>query len=185
MTALLEIKGLTKYFGGLAAVNQLDMTVNEGDMFGLMGPNGAGKTTVFNLITGFFKPWSGQVVFRGRQIGGMKPHVVAGYGIGRTFQFAYLFPDFTVLENVIASFHLDPKCGVLEGFLNTRSYRRKEARIAKEAEEILRLVGLEGEGRTGQEPASWAAEAPHHGEGARREAEAPSPGRADRRYALR
>jgi len=85
------------------------------------------------------------VIFQGRDIGGMKSHIVAAQGIGRTFQFAYLFPDFTVLENVIASFHLHPKCGVLEGLLNTRAYRQKEARISDEAMEILRLVGLERE----------------------------------------
>jgi branched-chain amino acid transport system ATP-binding protein len=142
---LLEIKGLTKYFGGLAAVNNLDMIIHEGEIVGLMGPNGAGKTTVFNLITGVHRPSSGQVIFQGREIGGKKPHLVAAYGIGRTFQFAYLFPDFTVLENVVASFHLDPKCGFWEGLLNTRAYQRKEERILDEAMEILRLVGLERE----------------------------------------
>ena len=142
---LLEMKGLTKNFGGLAAVSHLDMVVDKGEFVGLMGPNGAGKTTVFNLITGIYRPSAGRVVFQGRDIGGMKPHVVAAHGIGRTFQFAYLFPDFTVLENVVASFHLDPKCGVLEGLLNTRAYRQKEARISDEAMEILRLVGLERE----------------------------------------
>jgi len=142
---LLEIRGLTKYFGGLAAVSHLDMAVDEGEIVGLMGPNGAGKTTVFNLITGIYRPSAGRVIFQGRDIAGMKPHLVAARGIGRTFQFAYLFPDFTVLENVVASFHLDPKCGVFEGLLNTRSYRQKEARISDGAIEILRLVGLERE----------------------------------------
>jgi branched-chain amino acid transport system ATP-binding protein len=145
MPALLVVKGLTKFFGGLAAVSQLDMSVQEGEILGLMGPNGAGKTTVFNLITGFMRPSFGQVIFRGKEITGKKPHVVAAYGIGRTFQFAYLFPDFTVLQNVVASFHLDPKCGFFEGLLNTNSYRRKEERIHSEAMEILRLVGLERE----------------------------------------
>jgi len=145
MSVLLEIKGLTKYFGGLAAVNNLDMTIHEGEIVGLMGPNGAGKTTVFNLITGIHRPSKGHVIFQGREIGGKKPHLVAAYGIGRTFQFAYLFPDFTVLENVVASFHLDPKCGFWEGLLNTRAYQRKEERILDEAMEILRLVGLERE----------------------------------------
>lgn len=145
MSVLLEIKGLTKYFGGLAAVNKLNMSVHEGEIVGLMGPNGAGKTTVFNLITGIHRPSSGRVIFQGSEIGGKKPHVIAASGIGRTFQFAYLFPDFTVLENVVASFHLDPKCGFWEGLLNTRSYKRKEERILEEAMEILRLVGLEQE----------------------------------------
>lgn len=145
MSVLLEIKELTKYFGGLAAVNNLDMAIHEGEIVGLMGPNGAGKTTVFNLITGVHYPSKGQVIFQGREIGGKKPHLVAACGIGRTFQFAYLFPDFTVLENVVASFHLDPKCGFWEGLLNTRAYQRKEERILDEAMEILRLVGLERE----------------------------------------
>jgi branched-chain amino acid transport system ATP-binding protein len=145
MSVLLEIQGLTKYFGGLAAVNKLNMSVHEGEIVGLMGPNGAGKTTVFNLITGIHRPSSGRVIFQGSEIGGKKPHVIAASGIGRTFQFAYLFPDFTVLENVVASFHLDPKCGFWEGLLNTRSYKRKEERILEEAMEILRLVGLEQE----------------------------------------
>jgi branched-chain amino acid transport system ATP-binding protein len=142
---LLEIIGLTKYFGGLAAVNNLDMSVHEGEIVGLMGPNGAGKTTVFNLITGFIRPSSGEVIFQDNKITGSKPHIVAAYGIGRTFQFAYLFPDFTVLQNVVASFHLNPKCGFFEGLLNTRSYRRKETRILEEAMKILQLVGLERE----------------------------------------
>jgi branched-chain amino acid transport system ATP-binding protein len=140
-----EIKGLTKSFGGLMAVCNLDLTVLEGEILGLMGPNGAGKTTVFNLITGFFRPSKGQVIFQDKAIQGEKPHRIAACGIGRTFQFAYLFPDFTVLENVVASFHLDPKCGFWEGLFNTRSYRRKEEQIFSEAMDILRLVGLERE----------------------------------------
>lgn len=145
MPNILETNGLTKFFGGLAAVNNLTMEAREGEILGLMGPNGAGKTTVFNLITGFIRPTKGEVVFQGTNIKGMKPHAVAEHGIGRTFQFAYLFPDFTVLENVIASFHLDPKCGFWEGLFNTKSYKRKEARILDEAMEILQLVGLENE----------------------------------------
>ena len=145
MLMFFEIKGLTKSFGGLVAVYDLDLSVHEGEIVGFMGPNGAGKTTVFNLITGFFRPSKGQVIFRGQEIEGEKPHRIAECGIGRTFQFAYLFPDFTVLENVVASFHLNPKCGFWEGLFNTRSYRRKEAQILNEAMEILRLVGLERE----------------------------------------
>jgi len=140
---LLETRKLTKHFGGLAAVQDLNMIVNQGEILGLMGPNGAGKTTVFNLITGFLQPSSGTVLLEGREIGGKKPHLIAKLGIGRTFQFAYLFPDFTVLENVVASFHLYPKCNVWEGLLSTRSYRRKEEKIFSEAMEILRLTGLE------------------------------------------
>lgn len=139
---MLEIKGLTKYFGGLAAVNDLHMTVPENEIVGLMGPNGAGKTTVFNLITGLLRPSEGEINYQGENLVGKKPHRVAARGIGRTFQFAYLFPDFTVLQNVVASFHLEPKCGFFEGLLNTQTYRQKEARIVDEAMQILELVGL-------------------------------------------
>lgn len=142
---VLETKGLSKYFGGLAAVNSLDISVKEGEIVGLMGPNGAGKTTVFNLITGFLKPSNGEILFKGKEIAGKKPHLIAKWGIGRTFQLAYLFPDFTVLENVVASFYLYPKCGFWEGLFNTRQYRRKEEKILEEAMDILKLVGLEKE----------------------------------------
>ena len=141
----LEVKGLTKHFGGIVAVHELDISINEGEIVGLMGPNGAGKTTVFNLITGFLQPSSGKVIFESRSIEGEKPHLIAELGIGRTFQFAYLFPDFTVLENVVASFYLYPKCGFWEALFNTKSYRIKEEKILGQAMDILKLVGLEKE----------------------------------------
>jgi len=140
---LLETRGLTKYFGGLAAVSALDFSVSRGEIAGLIGPNGAGKSTVFNLITGFLRPTSGNVLFDGQDITGKKPHAVARMGIGRTFQIASLFPDFTVLENVVASFYLYPRSGFWEALLNVPSYRRKESRILDESREILRLVGLD------------------------------------------
>lgn len=140
---LLETKGLTKYFGGLAAVSQLDIQVNQGEIVGLIGPNGAGKTTVFNLINGFLRPTSGKVLFDGHDITGKKPHWVAETGIGRTFQLAYLFPDFTVLENVVASFYLYPKSGFWEAMFNTSTYRKKEEYILNQAMEILQFVGLD------------------------------------------
>ena len=122
----LEIKGLTKHFGGLAAVVQFDMYVHKGEIVGLIGPNGAGKTTVFNLINGVFPPTRGQVVFDGTEITGKKPHKVAELGIGRTFQLNPLFRDFTVLENVSASFHLHPRSSLLDIYFNTSTYRRNE-----------------------------------------------------------
>ena len=140
---LLETKGLTKHFGGLAAVSQLDLYVNRGEIVGLIGPNGAGKTTVFNLITGFLRPTSGKVLFDGHDITGRKPHLIAETGIGRTFQLAYLFPDFTVLENVVASFFLYPRSGFWEALFNTPAYRKKEKDILNQAKEVLRLVGLD------------------------------------------
>jgi branched-chain amino acid transport system ATP-binding protein len=132
----LETKALTKYFGGLAAVSQLDMSIQEGEIVGLIGPNGAGKTTVLNLITGFLRPSKGKVFFQGIEISDKKPHVIAKLGVGRTFQLAYLFPDFTVFENIVASFHLHPRSSFWEVLFNTASYRKKEEYIEDQALEI-------------------------------------------------
>ena len=140
---LLEVSGLTKNFGGLAAVSQLDFHVNKGEITGLIGPNGAGKTTVFNLITGVFPPTKGKMTFDGTDITHKKPHQVAGLGIGRTFQLNPLFGNFTVLENISASFHLHPKSSLLDIYFNTATYRRNEAYILEQSLEISRLVGLD------------------------------------------
>jgi branched-chain amino acid transport system ATP-binding protein len=140
---LLEMKGLTRYFGGLTAVGHLDMHVNEGEIVGLIGPNGAGKTTVFNLITGVIRPSAGRVTFEGKDITAMKPHGVAKLGIGRTFQLNPLFGDFTVLRNVTASFYLHPKSSWRAAFFNSAVYRHNERQIAQEALAILNLLGLE------------------------------------------
>jgi branched-chain amino acid transport system ATP-binding protein len=140
---LLETEGVTKQFGGLTAVNHLDAFVNEGEIVGLIGPNGAGKTTIFNLITGVLKPTSGKIIYDGTDITDLKPHKVAELGIGRTFQLNPLFANFTVLDNVVASFHLRPKSSLLQAYLNTPTYRRNEAYIAEQSLEILQLVGLD------------------------------------------
>lgn len=139
---LLEINGLTKHFGGLMAVMGLDIDVAEGEMVGLIGPNGAGKTTIFNLITGLLRPTSGNIVFDGSDITHKKPHVVARLGIARTFQLNPLFADFTVLQNVIASFYLHPRSSLWATYFNLPSYRRNEASIMKQALEILEVVEL-------------------------------------------
>ena len=139
---IIEITGLTKYFGGLAAVSGIDITVNEGEVLGLIGPNGAGKSTLFNLITGVIQPTSGKVVFKGKDITGKRPHEIAELGIGRTFQLNPLFPNFTVLRNVISSFQIRPRSSLLDTFFNTPVYRRNEAYILEQSLEILKLVGL-------------------------------------------
>jgi branched-chain amino acid transport system ATP-binding protein len=144
MPVFLEIKSLTKRFGGLSAVNQLNMSVARGEIVGLIGPNGAGKSTVFNLVTGVLPPTSGHVFFDKRDVTNKKPHQIAALGIGRTFQLNPLFRDFTVLENVSASFHLRPKSSILSIYFNTQTYRRNEAYIHDQSLEVLRLVGLEG-----------------------------------------
>jgi len=140
---LLETKGLTKQFGGLTAVSRFDMAVEEGEIVGLIGPNGAGKSTLFNLVTGVFPVTAGQVRYEGKDITGKKPHQVAALGIGRTFQLNPLFADFTVLENVSASFHLHPKSSLIDIYFNTRTYRKNEAYIGEQSLNILTLVGLE------------------------------------------
>jgi branched-chain amino acid transport system ATP-binding protein len=139
---LLEIKGLTKFFGGLAAVQEFNMHINEGEIVGLIGPNGAGKTTIFNLITGVHKLTRGHISFRGEDITGKKPHIIAGLGIARTFQLNPLFGDFTVLENVIASFYLHPRSSLFDAYFNTKTYKQNESQILEQSLEILDLVGL-------------------------------------------
>ena len=140
---LLEINGLTKQFGGLVAVQRFDMQINEGEIVGLIGPNGAGKTTIFNLITGVHRSNRGNIELAGKDIIGKKPHEIAKLGIARTFQLNPLFGDFTVLENVSASFHLHPRSSLLDIYFNTATYRRNEAYILEQSLEILKLVGLD------------------------------------------
>ena len=139
----LRVTRLRKTFGGILAVNDVSFEVTRNEITAIIGPNGAGKTTVFNLITGFLRPTRGKVLFDGHDITGRKPHLIAETGIGRTFQLAYLFPDFTVLENVVASFYLYPRSGLWEALFNTPAYRRKEKYILNQARDVLRLVGLD------------------------------------------
>ena len=139
---ILEITGLTKSFGGLTAVSNIDIKVEDGDILGFIGPNGAGKTTFFNLITGVIRPTKGKVVFKGKDITGKKSHEIAELGIGRTFQLNPLFPNFTVLQNVLSSFQLRPRSSLAGTFFNSRDYRKNEAYILDQSVEILKLVGL-------------------------------------------
>ncbi len=142
---LLEVKGMTKRFGGLKAVGDFDISVDEGEIVGLIGPNGAGKSTLFNLITGVIPLTSGSVTFKGKDITGKEPAKVAALGIGRTFQLNPLFPEFTVLENVTSSFYMHPKSSLVDTFFNTPKYRRNEAFVQEKAREILDVVGLSNE----------------------------------------
>jgi branched-chain amino acid transport system ATP-binding protein len=139
---LLEIHELTKNFGGLIAVNQFSMGVGEGQIVGLIGPNGAGKTTVFNLITGVIRPSGGKVEFDGKDVTGRSPHVLAKYGIGRTFQLTPLFTEFTTLENVVASYYLHPRSSFWGAFFGTPGYRHNESFALEQSLRILDLVGL-------------------------------------------
>jgi len=140
---MLEIEGLTKYFGGLAAVSGLDMSVNAGEIVGLIGPNGAGKTTVFNLITGFLRPTKGRVIFERENITAKKPHYIAEKGMVRTFQATNIFPDFTVLKNIVLAYYLKSNIGFWETVFHTRSSRFKEEDIRQRSQTILEMVGME------------------------------------------
>lgn len=141
----LEIKGLTKFFGGVCAVNTLDFQVNEGELFGLIGPNGSGKTTVFNLITGFIKPNKGKVLFNEEDITNLKPHAIAKRGIVRTFQDNNFFPEFTVMENLIAGNYLSPRVHFWESLFHSTEYQYKETQAFNMAFDIMKFIGLAGE----------------------------------------
>ena len=140
---MLRIGGLGKKFGGLDAVYNLDVDIDQGDIMGLIGPNGAGKTTVFNLITGFLKPTIGKLIFEGHDITARSPHYIASKGIARTFQATNIFSDFTVLENVILASHLQSGVGFWRTVLHSPASRRCNKYILKKSKAILELVGLD------------------------------------------
>lgn len=139
---MLKVEGLTKTFGGLTAVNSVDMEVHPGELVGVIGPNGAGKTTFFNLLTGYLKPTKGRVIFEGSDITGKKPHYVAAKGMVRSFQQDNVFADLSVRDNVRLACHLN--CGVKfwQAVLHTPGARRKEAAVRRKTDEILELVGI-------------------------------------------
>lgn len=140
--ALLEVSHLTKTFGGLTAVNGLSFSINEGQLVSIIGPNGAGKSTLFNLLTGAYRPTSGNVVFDGRDITGWKPYKSARSGIGRTFQSTTVFRNETAIENVIIGQSLHLKTGVWGAVAHTGKARREQEKVWGKARSILEFVGL-------------------------------------------
>ncbi len=141
MTSLLDVAGVSKHFGGLYALNGLDLHVDGGEIVSVIGPNGAGKSTVFNVITGLYAPDGGDVRFRGSTIVGRLPSQVTKLGIARTFQNVKLFPNMTVLENAMVGQHCRSKAGIFGALLHTRSTRREEERIRLQAEDALAFFG--------------------------------------------
>ena len=139
---LLSLQNVTKRFGGLVAVNGVELTLNEGDLAGLIGPNGAGKTTVFNLLTGVYEPSEGELIFDGVSIAGKKPHEIARLGIGRTFQNIRLFPELTVLDNVRTAASTRENIGLFDSILRTAKFDAVEASTTDEARRLLALLGL-------------------------------------------
>ncbi len=141
---MLQVEALTKWFGGLAALDGVTFRVTPGEILSIIGPNGAGKSTLFKLITGFLTPSAGRVVFDGEDITGLPPHRVAQRGIVRTFQETTVFRELTVLDNVVIGHHLRMRASGWEVFLNSPRARRQEAAIFDSALELLQYFGLMG-----------------------------------------
>ncbi|MGI8564303.1 MAG: ABC transporter ATP-binding protein [Candidatus Dormibacter sp.] len=140
---VLDLRTVTKRFGGLTAVNDANFAVKRGDVFALIGPNGAGKTTLFNCVTGIFAPTSGEVVFQGQNIAGLKPHKVAHLGIARTFQNIRLFDYMTALDNVRVGQHVRMRAKLWDAMLTLPTARNEERRVTERAHELLQFVGIQ------------------------------------------
>lgn len=144
--AMLETRGLSKNFGGLAALRSLDLDIEQGEIRGIIGPNGAGKTTLFNVISGVYSPSGGSITFEGKQVGGLKPSKIAERGLVRTFQRTALFLNFTVLENVSIARHLHAKEGILGAiFGSAKGMERENEEKALKTVEFIGLGDLKDE----------------------------------------
>jgi len=139
---LLEMRNLSKFFGGLAAVQRLDLKVDQGKIFGLIGPNGAGKSTVLNMIGGTLRPSRGEVIFNGEAITSLPAHEHARRGIARVFQENAIFAGLTVFENVRVGYHLQARNDLPSLIVNTRSHRDREDRLREKTLQLLQYVGL-------------------------------------------
>lgn len=148
MAVMLDVKNLGISFGGLRAVNEFDLKIEKGELYGLIGPNGAGKTTVFNLLTGVYKPNTGIVTLDGENITGKSTIEINKAGIARTFQNIRLFNDMSVMDNVKVGLHNDYKYSTLAGIFRTPSYRSVERRMNEKAMELLEVFHLDGEADT-------------------------------------
>jgi branched-chain amino acid transport system ATP-binding protein len=144
---LLSVSNVTKRFGGLAALDDVSLTVREGEIYGLIGPNGAGKTTLFNCMTGLYSVTSGQVLLSGAPVQGLKPHQIVTRGFARTFQNIRLFANMTALENVMVGRHARTRAGVLGAVIRCARTRAEEAAIHDKARELMDYVGLKNKGR--------------------------------------
>ena len=142
MSAILEVKGATKRYGGLVAVNKVSFSVKQGEILSVIGPNGAGKSTLFKLIASFVQTSAGEVLFRGERISDLAPHVVARKGVVRTFQETTIFRSMTVRENIIVSHHLRSRASLLGFFLGTKLAAADEALFAQSADDIVDFLGL-------------------------------------------
>jgi branched-chain amino acid transport system ATP-binding protein len=139
----LEIRGLTKTFGGLRAVSRFDLMVQRGALDGLIGPNGAGKTTVFNMISGLYVPTEGEILLERENLVGMEPFEITNMGIGRTFQNIRLFPNLSVLDNVCIAYHPHAAYGLADGLVRNRRFSTGEREMIERAQDFLAIFGLE------------------------------------------
>ncbi|MGM0787741.1 MAG: ABC transporter ATP-binding protein [Thermodesulfobacteriota bacterium] len=142
-TALLEINGVDKTFGGVRALKDIDLHLEKGSITGLIGPNGAGKTTLFNLITGIFPADRGEIRFDGRPVKGCRVHELVKLGIARTFQNVELFESMTVLENILVGLHSRTKCGIIGSIFRFPGVTNEESRAMSRAMELLEFVGIQ------------------------------------------
>jgi branched-chain amino acid transport system ATP-binding protein len=153
MSAILEFRGVTKAFGGLRVIHQLDLAVNEGEIVSVIGPNGAGKTTLFNLATGIYRPDAGDIRLDGRSLVRLPPHKITKLGVARTFQTLRLFLNLSVKENVMAAQYGRTRASVLESMLRLPRMRREEREIERVADEKLDFFGRRLAGYRRQQPA--------------------------------
>ena len=140
---ILELKGLSIKFGGLLAVNGVNLIVNDGQIYSIIGPNGSGKTTIFNLISGIYKPTSGEIIIAGELMSGFKPDYISNKGVSRTFQNIRLFKELSVLENVLIGSHNHIKTGFFDIVLQTPAKRRLEREAVERALYLLSIFSLE------------------------------------------
>jgi len=152
---LLETRKLSLSFGGLRAIDMIDLTVEADETVGLIGPNGAGKTTLFNCVTGIVPPTSGEILYRGESLRGLRPDQVAAKGVSRTFQNIRLFREMTVLENVMVGGHCRMRAGVAGAIFRPKAVVREEEDLAAKALDLLRFVGLK------QKASLWARQLPY------------------------
>jgi len=140
---VLEMQNVEKHFGGVHAIDNFSVKIEQGQIHGLIGPNGAGKTTIFNNITGIYAPDAGKILFRGYDITGSSPHRVAQLGIGRTFQNIRLFSNLSVMDNVIIASGNDATYNLAEAIFHNKNYRRREQHLQDKAMHLLEIVGLQ------------------------------------------
>ncbi|MGB4596042.1 MAG: ABC transporter ATP-binding protein [Anaerolineaceae bacterium] len=143
---IIHVRNVCKIFGGLTAVNQVDLEIPEKYIYSIIGPNGAGKTTLFNCISGFYVPEKGEIVFYGDPIQGLSTNLIAWLGISRTYQNIRLFSNLTAVENILIGLHPNLKSSWLDAILHTQRYRKEEGDSVKEALRLLDYVGLIGYG---------------------------------------